>query len=137
MGATSKYSAIIWDSSIQQWVRIGSNYAAEVLYGTKAEWNEKLYLISKKSTIYVYTDYKIIPPEEEGGVPTYVQGIKIGDGKAYLIDLPFIAGDYETLEKNLTEHVSNTSIHVTSEEKAFWNNKSRILVEGQTLVCNY
>lgn len=137
MSATTRYSAIIWDSSTQQWVKIGSNYAAEVLYGTTAEWNEKLHLISTKGTFYVYTDHKIIPPEEEGDVPTYVPAIKVGDGKAYLIDLPFISGDYETLERNLTEHVSDTSIHVTSEEKTFWNNKSRILVEGQTLVCNY
>lgn len=133
---TVKYTSIIWDSSRRQWVRIGGSEVADVLYGTTAEWNAKRLLISKYRTIYVYSDYKVIAPETEGDVATYQPGIKIGDGKAYLIDLPFITGDFETLERNLQEHVSNTSIHVTSEEKTFWNNKSRVYINGDTLICS-
>lgn len=68
---------------------------------TTAQWNATPTLVSQPNTIYVYTDY-----DNQGGVD--IPGIKIGDGNAYVIDLPFIAG---------------TSITITQEQINYWNNK--------------
>lgn len=75
-------------------------------------WNSTPQLIAKSKHIYVYTDYATV-----SGVP--VPGIKIGDGTSYLIDMPFVEGN----DSRLSAHILDTIIHVTSAEKAFWNNK--------------
>lgn len=68
--------------------------------------------------LVVYTDYKQI--DDGQGNITYVPGIKVGDGNAYLIDKPFIT---ESLDKELTEHINDMVKHITQEEREFWNNK--------------
>lgn len=77
----------------------------EIYSDTTANWNAKFGLIGKKDCLYIYTDYII-----EGGIP--IPSIKVGDGKAYLIDLPFIY-----------------SGNVTAEQIAFWNNKVTVYEE--------
>ena len=59
-----------------------------IFYGTTASWNENHSIVSKLGAVYIYSDYqtKIIDGEEVN-----VPGIKIGDGNAYIVDLPFIA----------------------------------------------
>ena len=52
-----------------------------------------------------------------------IPNIKIGDGLAYVQDLPFIDKD---LRDKLMEHINNYDIHVTLQDKAFWNNKVNI-----------
>lgn len=99
-----------------------------VLSDTTEGWNRQIDLVSRLNTVYVYTDHQTVT-DEEGNV-SCIPGVKIGDGKAYLIDLPFTDAAFE-------EHMEDTSIHVTQEEKAFWNNKNRGYVsEGspETLV---
>jgi hypothetical protein len=86
--------------------------AKQVEFGTAAYWNARPSLVSESQTLYVYTDHST---DSHGNS---IAGIKVGDGSAYLIDLPFT----DALE---TEHRANTDIHVTSEERAFWNNKVR------------
>lgn len=70
-----------------------------IVSNTTAGWNSQPSLISEKDRIYVYTDYQMVDDQP-------VPGLKVGDGNAYLIDIPFISfGD------------------VTPEERAIWNNK--------------
>lgn len=66
-----------------------------VVARTTAEWESTPEYLSKSGCIYVYTDYI------DGVSPA----IKIGDGKSYVVDLPFF------------------SSNVTDEEREFWNNK--------------
>ena len=89
-----------------------------VLNDTTYNWNQQRQLIAEAGTIYVYRDYHRI--EDEVGNPTFIPDMKIGDGQSYLIDLPFIS-DYTLHE--LMEHINDTEIHVSTEEKQFWNNK--------------
>lgn len=77
----------------------------EILSDTTSGWNSKVGLISSKDTIYVYTDYA----ESDG---KKIPNIKIGDGNAYLIDLPFIA-------------VSG----ITEEQIASWDNKVSVSID--------
>lgn len=66
-------------------------------------------------------------------VTTIIPGIKIGSGNAYVQDLAFIDED---TRRTLAEHIEDLDIHVTAEEKAFWNNKvnTEDTVVGETLV---
>lgn len=81
----------------------------KIEFGTQEYWNSQRTLIGVKNTIYVYTN--CIQYDNYN-----LARIKIGDGSAYLIDAPFIDAPYY-------EHIHNDDIHVTLEEKAFWNDK--------------
>lgn len=87
-----------------------------VLYASTATWNSQPQLISRKGYIYIYSDYR---QNEQG---QNIAGFKVGDGSAYLIDMPFT-------EESLYEHIDNTVIHITQEEREFWNNKVRCFID--------
>lgn len=104
------------------------NSGAVVLSDTTENWNKQASLISELNTVYVYVDHQTKTDEE--GKEIWIPGIKIGDGKAYLIDLPFS-------DELMIAHINDLGIHVTPEEKEFWNNKVRTYmdtVEGEQLV---
>lgn len=93
---------------------------------TTEYWNSKESFVGQKGHIYVYSDHSIIDGEP-------VPAIKIGDGNACLIHNPFVSSDKEMI----LEHIKNDGIHVTPEEKYFWNNKVRCdatTVSGETLI---
>ena len=87
-------------------VVIGASSKKEVYSNTTEGWNSQVSLVSSRDVIYVYTDFRIV---DDHPVPN----IKIGDGKAFLIDLPFIAGDSG----------------ITPEQIAFWDNKVSVRVD--------
>ena len=70
------------------WAEFGSQAVGNVLRGTVSYWNSQPSLISEQDAIYIYTDYRTV--DNGDGTYTYYQGMKIGDGSAYLIDIPFI-----------------------------------------------
>lgn len=76
-----------------------------------AEWDLDPTKISDFGTVYIYTDYQNIDNQN-------VPGMKVGDGSTPIVDLPFTTKKYD-------QHVADTSIHVTDEEKLFWNDKMR------------
>lgn len=82
-------------------------------YHTTTYWNALSNLVSKSGYIYIYSD------RFNNGDGTYTPGIKIGDGKTYLIDLPFID---DRLNFLFTEH-EQSAIHITDSEREYWNNK--------------
>lgn len=100
---------------------------------TVEEWNNDKDLISQKGTLYIYTNYKIINDQEDNEI--FLPGIKLGDGKAYLIDLPFLNTD--TFNEQILDHINNKVIHVSLKDRMFWNNKLNLVQpESQTLVLN-
>lgn len=102
---------------------------------TTANWNLQLSFIPLRGEIIVYTDHHQV--EDSQGNLINVPGLKIGDGSAYLIDLPFVGGD-ETSEiiTELRQHTGNTTVHVTAENKTFWNNKLNCQVNSGNLILN-
>ena len=86
---------------------------------TTANWNIQYDFIPMAGSIIIYSDYASVD-----GVN--VPNIKIGDGLAYLVDLPFVSDD---LRQIITSHISNNVMHVTAAEKDFWNNKVTCYVE--------
>lgn len=90
----------------------GGGGGDEVIAKTTSEWNSTPSLVSQAGTIYIYTDYY------NDGQGHSVPAFKVGDGLAYLIDLPFV-------DVNMQEHMNNGDIHITPQEREFWNNKVR------------
>ena len=89
---------------------IGSSaYMDNIICDTVEGWASKPSYQTAEGFLYVYTDYKL----HDG---KYIPGLKVGTGNAYLIDTPFVDQVY-------AEHVENTDIHITAEEREFWNNK--------------
>jgi hypothetical protein len=114
---------------------------------TTSNWNAAIGFIPLQGEVIIYTDYqtKSWTVEEYGETVTKtvnIPGIKIGDGLAYVQDLPFVD---EELREKLMNHINNMDIHVTLADKEFWNNKVNIddsdeLVSGDlvddTLIFN-
>ena len=107
------------------------NSRIRVTRDTTANWNSHRTFIPLRGEVIVYTDYS--QTDDGSGHTVNVPGIKIGDGSAYLIDLPFVGG--ETLQE-LRVHSSNTDIHVTQNEKTFCNNKLNCEVNSENLILS-
>lgn len=90
---------------------------------TTANWRQNLTFIPLKGEIIIYSDYQT---EVVDGVTKNIPGIKIGDGTTYGIDLPFVDED---IRRELLAHSQNGSIHISAEEREFWNNKVRCYIE--------
>ena len=88
----------------------------KVLYASTATWNSQPQLVSARGFIYIYADYR--QNDQEQNIPS----MKIGDGSAYLIDMPFA-------DELLYDHIANTVLHVTQAERESWNNKVRCYID--------
>lgn len=97
-----------------------------IRYATTADWNSEPTFIPDAGQVIIYSDARTI---EENDEIVYIPGVKIGDGLAYLIDLPFC-------DVQVIEHISDTNVHVTNEEKTLWNNKLNYSLSGENLVFN-
>lgn len=100
--------------------------ATIVHINTTAYWAAHPELVGERGHIYVYTDHGIVDGQ-------YIPAIKIGDGMSYLIDNPFVSA----YQQQLIEHINNHGIHITPQERYFWNNKVRCdetTVDGENLM---
>lgn len=104
--------------------RLTANYT-NVYSDTESNWNQQTTLVSEKGAVYIFTNHSYI--EDQYGNIWPVPAIKIGDGNAYVVDLPFTS-DY--ILKLLLNHTNNSGIHVTLQEKQFWNNKVTAFVDN-------
>lgn len=138
------YTGYVWDQNSQRWITLGGGGSSNfnMYYDTVANWNVKTDLISENNAIYVYSDYRS-EFDYEKNTNVYIPNIKIGDGTTRLIILPFLVDDFATMEyvdnvvQNFIQHINNTTVHITQEEREFWNNKHRAFysaVDNDTLV---
>lgn len=93
---------------------------------TTAHWNDAVTFVPLKGEVIVYSDYAT---ETVNGVLVDVPNFKVGDGMAYVPDLPFVNDD---LRETLSMHLLDTSAHITSAERAFWNAKVRCYMDTST-----
>ena len=114
---------------------------------TTVHWNNARGFVPMAGEVIIYDDYqtKTWQVEEYGEIVTKTEnipGIKIGDGNAYVQDLPFVDKD---LRDKLMAHINNSEIHTTLAEKLFWNNKVNVddayeqihdELEDETLILN-
>lgn len=94
-----------------------ANLDKQVLFDTTANWNAQTTLVSDAHTLYVYTDHQTDSQNRN------VAGIKAGDGSAYVVDLPFV-------DQIATEHIANTTVHITSSERTRWNSAIKCYYTG-------
>lgn len=100
----------------------GGESSSHIRVDTTEGWNEQPDLISEENTLYVYMD-----KDDDGNITKVL--FKVGDGTTYLIDIPFASPSIYDFE----QHVNDTNIHVTTEEKTFWNNKWRGYLDTENL----
>ena len=88
---------------------------------TTQEWQQWGREISQPGIFYIYSDNETLVDNKK------VPGIKLGDGLAYISDLPFLT-DY--VAEKLLEHINDSTIHITQQEREFWNNKVTSYING-------
>lgn len=104
------------------------NTRIKIKHDTTENWNNAIGFIPLPGEIIVYDDYEVktYTVEEYGETVTktaLIPNIKIGTGNAYVQDLAFV--DEKTRDILMT-HINDHDIHVTLQEKIFWNNKINI-----------
>ena len=123
------------------------NTRIKIKHDTTENWNNAIGFIPLPGEIIVYDDYEIktYTVEEYGEIVTktvQIPNIKVGTGNAYVQDLAFVD---EKTRDILMEHIHNHDIHVTLQEKVFWNNKINVddsediasgELEDETLILN-
>ena len=66
-----------------------------IYIGTTEYWNNQATLIGERGVIYIYEDYS-----EKDNIK--IPNIKIGDGKSYLMDNPFVSRNLVILSPTVT-----------------------------------
>lgn len=122
----SQCVALLW-SKITNINKHKLNFYSDTVEG----WKSKIHYVAEKNTMYIYIDYK-----KDEDQDFYIPGIKLGDGKTYLIDLPFLNNVNSSIDKQILQHVKNKDIHITSQQRLFWNNKLNLTMDNENLVFN-
>ncbi len=104
------------------------NTRIQIKHDTTENWNNAIGFIPLPGELIVYDDYetKTYTAEEYGQVVTKtinIPNVKVGTGNAYVQDLAFID---ESIRDIVIKHIQDHDIHVTLQEKVFWNNKVNI-----------
>lgn len=109
-------------------VVVSSGGNARLTMGTVAYWDAHRDYIPKRGEIVVYSDRRVID-----GVP--YPGIKIGDGRAFGIDLPFVGDDSSRIILDiLNDHIHDDTRHIVPGERENWNNKVSCSIDGERLI---
>ena len=104
------------------------NTRLKIKHDTTENWNNAIGFIPLPGELIVYDDYetKTYQVEEYGEMVTKtvnIPNVKVGTGNAYVQDLAFIGDDIRDI---VMQHIRDYDIHVTLQEKVFWNNKVNI-----------
>ena len=92
-----------------------------IYIGTTEYWNNQATLIGERGAIYIYEDYS-----EKDNIK--IPNIKIGDGKSYLMDNPFVTTSVEDL---INAHINDNIKHITVKERQSWNKKIRCYIDEE------
>lgn len=95
--------------------------------GTVDYWKEHKLYTPKRNEVVIYLDAGGIDTDTQKPIPK----IKIGDGLAYVSDLPFVDED---LTKQIKSHVENEDIHVSTEDRLNWDSKVDCKLEDDNLI---
>lgn len=104
------------------------NQKLTVVAKTKAEWQNSGNITSQPGVLYVTTDYKTVTKD---GTTYEIPAFKLGDGNAYIVDMPYATVDEETF----LNHVNDRVVHITQAEREFWNNKNRAEIDENNPEC--
>lgn len=113
-GLPSKLTSIVSELSSKQ----------DILVATSQQWKSQRSFKPRNGQIVIWSDKSIVVSswEEDGHLASAevaVPGIKIGNGNAYNLDLPFVEDD---IAVQLSSHIQSR-MHITAEERADWSHK--------------
>lgn len=117
---TSHDQTYYWDGAMY---RILSQPDYEIVAHTTAEWNAMPGYQSKSGSIYIYTDYTV---ESEQTIPA----VKIGDGMAYVVDLPMLTAVTEADRQRWDNKVSAAISPIDPENLVLYTSESLELTIG-------
>lgn len=135
--SVADYNSLVGKPSING-VTLAGNVTSQDLHivseNTTDGWNSNPQYLPKAGEICVYTDYMAIQDDMGNDIIMY-PGIKIGDGNSYLIDMPFVGEETRNLLlEMIRNHESNANIHVSQNEREFWNSKLNYDILGEELI---
>lgn len=91
---------------------------------TTENWGNAIGFIPLKGEIIIYTDYEKVTREIDGQmVEVDEPAIKVGDGKTYVQDLPFVG---DKIKQIVLDHINNQELHVSNLDRSFWSNKLNV-----------
>lgn len=102
----NEHGLALYDELLKRYI----SQESKIYYDTTAHWDEKPDFVPEGGCVVIYSDW--------GRDPTgrLVAGFKVGDGTTRLLDLPFTDQMY-------ADHINDTVIHITQQERTDWNNK--------------
>ena len=118
------YTGVHWDI-------VGDITGKNIMIGTTAEWQAHPTYIAPEGAICIYTDASTYTDENDNTI--VVPGVKISNGINVITDSPFIGDD---IRRILNNHINNDTIHITSAERTFWNNKLNCDMNNENLILN-
>lgn len=93
---------------------------------TTAVWSEQVDYAPPVGQLIIYTDGNVV---DGVNYPKF----KVGDGNAYVVDLPFTEGEFEAA---LTQHLEDSTIHLSTTDRKKLENSVVLTLEGENLVFN-
>lgn len=93
---------------------------------TTAAWKEQADYAPPAGQLIIYTDGNVV---DGVNYPKF----KVGDGNAYVIDLPFTEGEFEAA---LTQHINNATTHLSTADREKLENSVVLTLEGENLIFN-
>lgn len=88
-----------------------------IKHDTTANWEDNPLFVPFSGEFIVFSDAF----QKKDG--TLLPGVKVGDGSTTVLELPFISSDFEEIQDIIDDHINNTVVHITQEERERWNDK--------------
>lgn len=99
---------------------------------TTAGWAADPLYVPKRGEICIYIDHSTYT-DDQGNTMT-APDMKVGDGSVPVVDLPFVGDGFRSdITRALDNHVSNSTIHVTEQDRLRWDAKLNYTAVGETL----
>ena len=89
--------------------------------------------IPEEGELIVVTDGFTIVDSITGDI-TATPALKIGDGTTTVANLPYVTDYFAPTIDLLVAHMNNHVIHITNEERVYWNHKASYTVDEETEV---
>ena len=118
LSLTSGANITLTPDAVNKTINIAS--ASSIVSGTTSYWQTHGNVVSTKDVLYVYTDWKKNSSNQD------IPGIKVGDGLAYIVDLPFT-------DELWAAHVMDTLLHVSASDRTNWDSKVRCYMDSTDL----
>jgi len=122
-GGTTNYNALYNKPSINGVTLSGNLTSSDLKFvseNTTAGWDSVPDYTPQRGEVCYYSD---------------CGRLKIGDGNSYIADLPFLSdAQIQPALDALQDHINNTTVHVTSDDRNTWNAKVSCDVIGEDLI---